>query len=241
MITKNKKITIRNISIGAIIGIAIGGTGTILVASVKSGVVNMPFIIDEVPIYPVTTQEFYIDSLSSTNNIVVEKEPVKDNKIFNDVLSLNDVEIKITSPYKEQYDTRGSIKHKVTDSEYVKEITTYAFESLTEEEKEEKINSFKEGNIELAIENYDSSSETEEEIIYLTEEELEKKAFSASIIINNIDYKNKEMVNESEVSNINYSGIFSIMAIIGGALGASCAGILDEKEDKENVKKKRKH
>ena len=46
MITKDKKITIRNISIGAIIGIAIGSTGTILVASVKSGVVNMPFIID---------------------------------------------------------------------------------------------------------------------------------------------------------------------------------------------------
>ncbi len=241
MITKDKKITIRNISIGAIIGIAIGGTGTVLVASVKSGVVNMPFIIDEVPIYPVTTQEFYIDSLSSTNNIVEEKEPVKSKKTFNDVFSLNDVEIKITSPYKEQYDTRGSINRKVTDSEYVKETTTYAFELLTEEEKEEKINSFKEGNIELAIENYDSLSETEEEIIYLTEEELEKKAFSASIIINNVDYKNKEMVNESEVYNIAYSVIFSTMSIIAGSLGALCADIIDEKEDKENVKKKRKH
>ena len=241
MITKNKKITIRNISIGAIIGIAIGSTGTILAGGAIGGVVNMPFIIDEVPIYPVTTQEFYIDSLSSTNNIVEEKESVKSKKTLDDILSLNDIEIKIISPYKEQYDTRGSIKHKVTDSEYVKETTTYAFESLTEEEKEEKINSFKKGNIELAIENYDSSSETEEEIIYLTEEELEKKAFSASIIINNVDYKNKEMVNESEDSNIAYSIIFSAMSLIGGTLGASCAGILDEKEDKENVKKKRKH
>lgn len=237
MVDKKKLIKIRNISIGAIIGISIGSTGTILVTSVKSGVVNMPFIIDEVPIYPVTTQEFYIESLSSTNNIVVEKEPVKDKKTFYDVLSLNDVEIKIISPYKEQYDTRGSIRYKVTDSEYVKEITTYAFYSLTEEEKEEKINSFKKGNIELAIENYDSSSETEE-IIYLTEEELEKKAFSASIIINNVDYKNKEMVNESEDSNIAYSIIFSAMSLIGGTVGASCACILDEIEDKKNVKKK---
>jgi len=241
MTTKDKKITIRNISIGTIIGIAIGSTGTILVASEKSGVVNMPFIIDEVPIYPVTTQEFYIDSLSSTNNIVEEKEPVKSYLMASDVLSLNDVEIKITSPYKEQYDTRGSIKHKVTNSEYVKETTTYAFESLTEEEKEEKINNFKEGNIELAIKNYNTSSETEEEIIYLTEEEIEKKTFSASLIINNVDYKNIEMVNESEVYNIAYSGIFSTVSINGGALGALCAAIIDEKEDKENVKKKRKH
>ena len=49
------------------------------------------------------------------------------------------------------------------------------------------------------------------------------------------------MVNESEVYNIAYSVIFSTMSIIAGSLGALCADIIDEKEDKENVKKKRKH
>ncbi len=236
MVDKKKLIKIRNISIGAIIGITIGGVGTNLLEGItSSGIINIPFIIDEIPVYPITKQEFYIDSISENDNIIREKEPTKSNMTKGDILMLNDAEINITEPYKERFDTEW--RTYVTDLEYVKETTTYAFKSLTEDEKEEKIKNFKEGNIELAVENYDTLSETEEEIIYLTKEELENNTYSASLIINNIDYKNKKMTDESESYNIVYSAAYSVTSVSVGIFGGLFAYIIGEK-DKKNVKKK---
>lgn len=217
----SKKRTFGTISLGVLSGAVIFGGAQVVWANRDcDGNFNLPYRWDKVKTYGVTTEEFSIEELLAENNVVVEEPSKKEYLSEFDILGMNNsLEVSSYSPWGGT-DSTGVFERETSEKtirQYYR--CTFDRDSLTEEQKREKIEFFQNGEIEKVIEDCDWERTEKEEAKVLTKEELEKDTYSTKLVVSSIDYNdthfNKESKMEYEDSNFN----FQLMTIVGAAFG----------------------
>lgn len=240
MVDKNKLIKIRKISLGTIGGVLMGGL-PIAYTSCLEGYVDIPFHQDKYIGYEVTTKTFHIDEMVEGNNEVVDAG-------F-EVLYLGEREINfleaVTFKTYDQYRERV-VKKNTREIAREENYYKYYMSSLTDDEIENIVNQFINGEFSEISDNADVTRHTYDIADNLTLEELDSDYYySADLTINTVDYDNTTVLTENKDSyTLDVLNSFCLLfcASVGYVGGALCAyintkGELDKETEKTKVKK----
>lgn len=221
--------------IGAMVGTLItGGVGLPLINIFKTDkeTLTYPIVRDNINTYGVTSKKQFIKDFTDEEfgiDFIVSK---KDYTDLHDSLKNNCIELNL---YQKNSDIKNYKDYLVSDNNNLKKIYSCSFpiDELTEQEIEDIIELFKNGQIKQIL-NSIPSYEIEESEYNIPIAEMNNSSYSAELLIKKINYKDVNVTKQSQeynrIETIAYL-VFVLLGIKSGALIGSYS------ENKHKIKK----
>lgn len=212
----------------------LGGTSIVL-KNLHSDNFTIPFYRDSLKTYGVSSKEISIKKVGESKPI--EKEVDKTFLLLNEIENKDSIIASIASPFV--LEKREKAFSKETEDVYVSHVYdgTFNYGSLTNEEIEEKIDLFKKEEFKEVIEGCNYSYTYQNTNKGISNEEIDKDNYSATLKVNSVDLEDIKFKKQSIGQNIAETAFFSLFTFVGAYTGISIGNYLNNKA-KPKVKTK---
>lgn len=215
------------LTISAVTCSLILGGASIALKNLHSDNFTIPFYRDSLKTYKVCSKELTIDELGSKQ--VVESDTTEDYLLLSEMETKDSLRVSISSPVT--LEKRRKNFYKETDDIYVSHCYegSFSYESLTDEEIDEKIKLFKDENLKELVQGVNYSFTYKDTYNNLDDCKNKDGVYSASLKVNTIDLDDIKFEKQSIDKNVAETLLFSLSTFLGAYAGISIGNDLNKR------------